>query len=416
MDLAARVQRWWQRSVAPRPWLIDGLIGTTFVIAGLISQWGGQPNAAIHSKPSDAVSTVLVLVIAVPYYFRRRAPLLVLAVSTAGLALLVGLDYYEGLIPTFLLVGAYTVGSWCPARRVVLGYIGFLGALGAVYFSDPPDFSVGVLASNTAFYTAAFVIGWSVQSRRARLVALEERAEALERERDEEARRAVADERLRIAQELHDVVAHSMGVIAVQAGVGLHVIDADPAEAKRSLEAISTTSRSTLTEMRRLLGVLRDEGDAGYLPAPGLADLARLVDDVTEAGVPVDLESHGDHPDVPHGVELTAYRIVQEALTNVLKHAGPARARVTVDYELGALRIEVVDDGRGVNGRAGGGHGLLGMRERVAVYGGSLETGLRPSGGFRVAAWLPYDPNVAADPTDPAAPAVQRQGASGAGP
>src|SRR4051812_1445837 len=292
MELRTGVRAWWQRSVAPRPWLLDGLIGSAFVIAGLISQWGGQPNAAIDSKPSDAISLVLVLMTAVPYFFRRRAPLAVLGVSTASLALLVGMGYYEGILPTFLLAGAYTVGSWCPLRRVAEAFAAFIAALIAVYVAGPPGFDLGVLASNTAFYTAAFVIGWSVQSRRARLVALEQRAEAIERESDEEARRAVADERLRIAQELHDVVAHSMGVIAVQAGVGLHVIDAAPAEAKRSLEAISTTSRSTLTEMRRLLGVLREEGESGYLPAPGLADLERLVAEVAEAGVPVDLESH----------------------------------------------------------------------------------------------------------------------------
>jgi signal transduction histidine kinase len=220
---------------------------------------------------------------------------------------------------------------------------------------------------------------------------VEERAAIVEREHEEAAKRALADERLRIAQELHDVVAHSMGVIAVQAGVGAHVIDTDPPEAKKSLDAISTTSRATLTEIRRLLGVLRADGDAGYEPAPGLADLDRLVTDLDGAGLAVDVQFEGDRHDLPPGVDLTAYRIVQEALTNVLKHAGPAAATVTVGYEPDAVRIEVVDDGRGVNGRAsGGGHGLVGMRERVAVYGGTLETGPRVGGGFRVAARLPY--------------------------
>jgi len=213
----------------------------------------------------------------------------------------------------------------------------------------------------------------------------------LERESEEEAKRAVADERLRIAQELHDVVAHSMGVIAVQAGVGAHVIDDDPAEAKRSLEAIATTSRGTLVEIRRLLGVLRSDGDAAYQPAPGLADLDRLVADVGGAGLDVALCIDGERGDVPPGVDLTAYRIVQEALTNVLKHAGPAHTTVTVGYEPGALRLEIADDGRGVNGRASqGGHGLLGMRERVGVYGGSLQAGPAQGGGFRVVARLPY--------------------------
>ncbi len=204
-------------------------------------------------------------------------------------------------------------------------------------------------------------------------------------------KRAVAEERLRIAQELHDVVAHSMGVIAVQAGVGAHVIDQDPAEAKRSLDAISATSRSTLTEIRRLLGVLRDDGAAAYQPAPGLADLDRLVADLGDAGLPVSVCVEGSSADVPPGVDLTAYRIVQEALTNVLKHAGPAQAVVTVTYEPDAVRLRITDDGRGVNGTATeGGHGLVGMRERVGVYGGSLSAGPRTGGGFAVVAELPY--------------------------
>jgi signal transduction histidine kinase len=190
---------------------------------------------------------------------------------------------------------------------------------------------------------------------------------------------------------LHDVVAHSMGVIAVQAGVGAHVIDADPDEARKSLDAISQTSRSTLAEIRRMLGILREDTGASYAPAPGLADLDRLVRDVGGAGLEVDVRKEGARTELPPGVDFTAYRIVQEALTNVLKHAGRARARVVVGYEENALRLEIVDDGRGVNGRATpGGHGLMGMRERVGMYGGSFEAGPRTGGGFRVAVRLPY--------------------------
>jgi signal transduction histidine kinase len=182
-----------------------------------------------------------------------------------------------------------------------------------------------------------------------------------------------------------------MGVIAVQAGVGAHVIDKDPQEAKRSLEAISQTSRSTLAEIRHMLGVLRDDAGASYTPAPGLADLDRLVRDVGSAGVEVDVQREGTRTELPPGVDFTAYRIVQEALTNVLKHAGRARATVLLGYEDGALRLEVTDDGRGVNGSSDpGGHGLMGMRERVGVYGGSFEAGPRTGGGFRVAVRLPY--------------------------
>jgi signal transduction histidine kinase len=259
-----------------------------------------------------------------------------------------------------------------------------------------------------------FMFGLNLKNRKARIEALEERAQALEREKEEGARLAVADERLHIARELHDVVAHSMGVIAVQASVGEHVIDENPAEAKRALEAISGVSRSTLAEIRRMLGVLRETEDTSgagltpaYAPAPGLDDLDRLVREVDGAGVPVTVAYDGERVELPRGVDLTAYRIVQEALTNVMKHAGPASATVRVRYEPGVLALEVVDDGRGVNGRAEsraegrgdgpvgrGGHGLLGMRERVAVYGGTLDAGPKAGGGFRVAVRLPYDDRV----------------------
>jgi signal transduction histidine kinase len=177
----------------------------------------------------------------------------------------------------------------------------------------------------------------------------------------------------------------------VQAGVGAHVIDTDPAEAKRSLEAIAGTSRTTLAEIRRILGVLRDDGGAAYQPAPGLADLGHLVGDFEIAGLPVALSTRGDAHPLPAGVDLTAYRIVQEALTNTLKHAGPAHACVTVEYRPGEVRLQVSDDGRGVSATApDGGHGLLGMRERVGVYGGTLRAGPATGGGFSVVATLPY--------------------------
>jgi signal transduction histidine kinase len=242
------------------------------------------------------------------------------------------------------------------------------------------------------------MFGRNLKNRKERIEALEERAQALEREKEEGARLAVANERLHIARELHDVVAHSMGVIAVQASVGEHVIAANPHEAKRALEAISGVSRSTLAEIRRMLGVLREtDADAGgppaYAPAPGLDDLERLVHELDGAGVPVTITYDGARSELPRGVDLTAYRIVQEALTNVLKHAGTASATVLLRYEPGALALEIVDDGRGVNGSAEGrsGHGLVGMRERVAVYGGTLDAGPKPGGGFRVAVRLPYD-------------------------
>jgi signal transduction histidine kinase len=290
-----------------------------------------------------------------------------------------------------MLFAAFSIGSHADGLRRIVGFGALeIGVVVTAATGSAEGTTADILLAG-ATYAAAFFLGVATQNRRLYEQQLDERAAVFEREREEEAKRAVADERLRIAQELHDVVAHSMGVIAVQAGVGAHVIDSDPQEAKQSLEAISATSRGTLTEIRRLLGVLRADDSGGYQPAPGLADLHRLVAEVESAGLPVAVRCEGVDVELPPGVDLTAYRIVQEALTNVIKHAGPAHATVTIGYEAEAVRLEVVDDGRGVNGRAGaGGHGLLGMRERVGVYGGTLETGPVPGGGYRVAARLPY--------------------------
>jgi len=301
-------------------------------------------------------------------------------------------DYKTAAAPSILLVGTYTMAAWTPRRDRVIGAFALGIGLTIVAVVGIPGASNVDAAFNFAIFIAAYLFGSTMRNRRLYSEQLEERAAELEKDREEDARRAVAEERLHIAQELHDVVAHSMGVIAVQAGVGAHVIESDPAEAKKSLEAISQTSRSTLAEIRRMLGVLRDDSGASYTPAPGLADIDRLVHDIGNAGLEVDIREDGARTDLPPGVDFTAYRIVQEALTNVLKHAGPAHATVTIGYEPGALRLDVVDDGRGVNGRAAtGGHGLLGMRERVAVYGGSFDAGPRTGGGFGVSVRLPYE-------------------------
>jgi signal transduction histidine kinase len=202
----------------------------------------------------------------------------------------------------------------------------------------------------------------------------------------------VAEERLRIARELHDVIAHSMSVIAVQSAVGNHVIDAQPAEARQALAAIEATSRSALTEMRRLLGVLRQEGEprGSLTPAPGLADLASLVGQVQDAGLRVWITVDGQRGPVPPGIDLSAYRIIQEALTNVIKHAASSSAHVTISYRPESVSVEITNQGSpGSPGRTGSGHGIIGMRERVAVFGGEFAAGPGPDGGFRVRACFP---------------------------
>lgn len=408
-----------RQAVREHPAVVDALWATTFTTLAFLST-RDPATVRFGTVPTDeALGWALLLAVTVPYYVRRKAPVVVFVISSLAVMVLSGLEYQEGATPLITLFGAYTVGARCPARVVAYAYGYTVVGLTVLYLSNTSHFDIANLVSYTGLFAASFLFGWSLQSRAARLTALEDRAEALEREREEEARRAVADERLRIAQELHDVVAHSMGVIAVQAGAGLHVIDRDPAEAKRSLAAISDTSRSTLTEIRRLLGVLRDEdGAAAYAPAPGTADLEALVAEIEAAGVPTTLSVTGDRDAIPAGVGLTTYRIVQEALTNVLKHGGPrATATVTVDLRPAVVEVEVADDGRGVD-LAGGaaGHGLVGMRERVAVYGGTLDAGPRPSGGFRVRAVLPFGDATGADGEAPdagsaLAPADARQAA-----
>ena len=377
------------------PAAVDATWAVTFVLLAFASTVDGASGGQT-TPATEPGGVALLLCASLPFLVRRKAPVTVFVVSALAVLVLSGIGYFEGATPLIPLLGAYTVGARCRPRVAVAAYVFLAAGLVTLFVSDPPgSFDFGGLLANLALYAVAFLVGANLTSRRTRVEALEERAAALEREQEEEARRAVSEERLRIAQELHDVVAHSMGVIAVQAGAGVHVIDTDPAEAKRALEAISATSRTTLTEIRRLLGVLRDdEGAAAYAPAPGTDDLRALVAELTAAGVPTELHLHGETTDVPKGVELTAYRIVQEALTNVLKHGGPgASARVEVTFVPGAVDVEVADDGRGIDLSAApaGGHGLVGMRERVGVYGGTLDAGPRPAGGFRVRAHLPYD-------------------------
>ncbi|MEE1802747.1 sensor histidine kinase [Streptomyces sp. JV176] len=315
-----------------------------------------------------------------------------------------------------LALALYTVALTQPRRRwlptPVIAGVAAAGVFGlsATGSSRTGPVDTGEILSVAAVLSAAWTAGRAVRERRAFAArAAEQRTE-----------RAVAEERLRIARELHDVVTHSMGLIAIKAGIANHVAGERPQEAMDALRVIEATSRGALTDMRRMLGVLRYEPEAGagrgagtgagaepeLSPAPGLSGLPELVERAGAAGVHATLRVEG--PDgLPEGVGLSVYRIVQEALTNVVKHAPSARCRITVETggagaeggEGGEVRIEVTDDGGGGAGpRVPGGHGLIGMRERVALYGGTLTAGPRPGGGFRVAARLPYRPAPPATP------------------
>jgi signal transduction histidine kinase len=397
-----RPQWRFQRLRSVHPLTVDAALAVAFAVVGVATALGEDirdDRGALRDgfrEPGPGFVVVVVLICA-PIAFRRRVPLLALVVSALAIMVTIVVGWPEGTLPLAGLLLAATVGARCPIRRAVVGMVAVIAVIVVIGLSDAPAIdTVGTFAV-LAQSAAAWAIGIAFRNRRVAATAMireaDERAEA-ERER---AARLLAEERLRIAQELHDVVAHSMSVIAVQAGAGAHVLERRPEQALVALEAISATSRGTLSEMRRLLGALRDsDGARPALPEPGIGDLANLVDEVRAAGVPVTLRVDGT-PDCVHaGVGLAAYRVVQEALTNVIKHANaPSRVDVTVRHMPGSLTVEVLDDGRGGAGPGdsrpadGSGHGLVGMRERVALWAGELSVGPVPSGGFRVEATFP---------------------------
>jgi signal transduction histidine kinase len=310
----------------------------------------------------------------------------------------------------------YTVASTKP-RRVSLAALGTgisvvlltLGVAPTPYYypekAAPPGYFTFIAQAVTpiAVQCAGWALGFAVRRQRLYLAAMRAQAEDQVRVQSELAWRAVTEERLRIARELHDVVAHGMSVITVQAGVGRHVIDEQPDQARAALAAIEETGRESLREMRRLLGVLReDAAGPARAPAPRLADLEELVQRTAQTGTAVDFSVRGEPRALPGGVELSAYRIVQEALTNVVKHARTDRCRVRLEFAPDTLAIEVTDDGVGAapSTPTGGGaapttrptgHGIIGMRERTALHGGRFEAGPLPLRGYRVAASLPLE-------------------------
>jgi signal transduction histidine kinase len=277
----------------------------------------------------------------------------------------------------------YALTAWTPRRQFVLG-------AGLVFVSNVAAAagSAGTLHRSMPFAIVTLVVMLLV---RMVIGDRERRAQLAERERDVAAREAVVEERSRIARELHDAIAHNVSMMVIQAGAERSTLDSNPSGSTHEvLAAIEQIGRGALTEMRRLVGMLRSDAGDPLTPNPGLDDLPTLVNQVREAGLPVALHVDGEPRALPVGLELSAYRIVQEALTNALKHAGDARASVHVRYGLDLLEREIVDDGPGGPARASsGGHGLVGMRERVALYGGRIDAGRRPSGGFAIRVLLP---------------------------
>ena len=374
------------RRLPPSAWLFDS--GLALVAAGLSTAFFVELVGRGVPRGTLALGYGLVLLHTLPLAARRRFPGTVLGISVGSGLASAALGLPPVVLGVAILVAVYSVAAY-GTRWVSLAGLAAAELGSAAVQLTPGRFEWPTPVSNALVIGAAWLLGHFVGVRRAYTVQLE-------RTRAEVARRAVAEERLRLARELHDVVAHAISVIAVQSGVGAHVANSQPEEAAKALAAIEATSRAALTELRRLLGVLRQDGESqgDLAPVPGLADLDALLAEVAKAGLAVRLRVEGAPSPLPAGLDLSAYRIVQEALTNVVKHAGPARAQVVVGYRDQDVTVEVIDDGRGAvtsvsDGQAGTGHGLIDMRERVQVFGGDLQTGPRPGGGFRVAARLP---------------------------
>ena len=350
-------------------------------------------TAGDGARPAGPWAYLLAAALAVPYVAHRRWPLPALGASSLALVVY-STGHYEGYPGFAAFAMVLGLALHAPRRVSAIGYAVSLVALSLGLALQPSE-----LVDASSWFTSLLVLtvvwlaGENLRARRTRWSALQERARRLEVEREERARQAVEEERMRIARELHDVVAHSMSVIAVQAGVAHHVIDARPELAKEALGTIETTSRSALVELRRMLGLLRRHGDTAesLAPAPGLEDLAALGTGFADAGLTVTIDMTGETGLVPRGVQLSAYRIVQESLTNALKHGG-ASATVHVASSADGVVVEVSDPGtrgRPTASVAGAGQGLVGMRERVALFNGVLDAGPDPAGGYRVHAELP---------------------------
>ncbi|MGD0247879.1 MAG: sensor histidine kinase [Candidatus Limnocylindrales bacterium] len=372
----------------------DAAMGIALTALAFLTSWQDQVRL-------DAVSVPLLVLQTLPIAWRRRDPNRCLFMTGVAITAYSLLGYRVSSSFLGVLVAFYTVAANETRRRAAIAAavsvvgIAISFAAYATLGSMPgwkEDFTTTCLS-----FGLAWLIGDNLRVRRAYTRELENRAVELEREREEKAAQAVTEERTRIARELHDVVAHYVSVMVVQAAGARRVVDTDPKAAKSALGAVESAGRTALTEMRRMLEVLRAD-DPGMGPQPGLGDLERLIDHVRDAGLPVDLSIEGEACCLPAGMDLAAYRIVQEALTNTVKHGGKATARVVVRYAPDMLEIEVVDDGRGaaaplLAAADGRGHGLIGMKERVALFGGVLETGPVLTGGYRVFARMSLDPD-----------------------
>jgi signal transduction histidine kinase len=360
------------------PVAVDRALAAVLLAVGETEVWTTH-DAGGHRILAALVAPILAAALAA----RRRYPLAAGIVGQTASVVQFAISHDVQIIATsvawFCVLYGLTV--WTSQRRFVIG-------AAYVLASNLFPAIAGYGKPNSVFPFGVVTLVVMLLIRRV-LGDRERRLALAERERDVVAREAVVEERARIARELHDAIAHNVSMMVVQAGAERRTL-ADASPTREVLETVEHIGRAALTEMRRLVGMLRSEDDDLLTPQPGLRDLPTLISQVCEAGLPVDLEIDGDPRELPVGLELSAYRIVQEALTNALKHAGDAHATVRVAYGADSLELEIVDDGPGdAAAVAGGGHGLVGMRERVALYGGRFEAAQRASGGFSVRVLLP---------------------------
>jgi signal transduction histidine kinase len=378
------------RYLAQEYWF-EVLIGALTVAALLELIIGRNSPGAPSTSLRYSVPAVLLLVGSL--FARRRFPF---AAPASYWAIATAISFVDGTLIPFMvslfpvgLVAAFLLGNLRDARRAWAGLAIVLGGIITVVYNIPGHLTVELIVIPVDF-GIAWAAGFALRERAQKAEAAEIRAAQAEREREAAARVAVAEERSRIARELHDIVAHAVSVMVLQVGAVRHKLPEAFDEDRDALQDVEQAGRTALSEMRRLLGAMRDEGDGVELaPQPGLDRLDALADDVGRAGLPVRLHVDGDPFPLPQALDLSAYRIVQEGLTNSLKHARAGHADVTVRYSPDELRIEVRDDGDGAATSDGLGHGLVGIRERVKIYGGEMTAGTAPEGGFVLSTRLP---------------------------
>jgi signal transduction histidine kinase len=374
-----------QRLRDPR-W-IDGAIAAFFALGLQLEIWIWWVP---HEQGPRPFAAVMGLLMTAPLLWRRRAPLACLATSAAVLVVWTVVAVPQGSLWTLLttLALTFSLAIHAPAGRAVAGLVLIAGAW--IFFVAWTTNSAGDYGFIEAFVVAAWVAGRALRARQLRADELFERTVRLEVERDQKVREAAEHERMRIARELHDIISHSVSVMVVQAGAAQEVLERDQAQVRASLQSIQDTGRQARVELRRLLGLMRTNGDAPELaPQPSLAQLATLVEQLRPSGLEVELDVSLPDDALSPGIALAVYRIVQEALTNALKHGGPGRSRVSVRRDGETIEVEVLNEGRARADAGAAGFGLVGMNERVAVYGGELAHGRRDDGWYELRARLP---------------------------